>query len=76
MNPDDIPNDELFQLEWKIAQRADALSRQAGGDPKRALAHWQQAEHEVWDALSGGSAPVTNTQIQVAVPAELAACAL
>jgi hypothetical protein len=43
-----LPSDELFQLEWKIAQRADELSRRLGVDPKHALEHWRQAEREIF----------------------------
>jgi hypothetical protein len=38
----------LFELEQAIAQRADALDRELGIDPLHALAHWRQAENEVW----------------------------
>ena len=45
-------NDELFEVERKIARRADALSRQFGSDPLRALDHWRMAEAEVWESLA------------------------
>ena len=47
-----IPDDELFQVERVIAQRADELSRERGFDPTRALDHWRQAENEVWERLN------------------------
>jgi hypothetical protein len=72
MNPDEIPEDELFQLEWKIAQRADALMRQAGGDPKSAMDHWNEAEHEIWGAIA--SAPVRIDLCHVSASQNMVAC--
>ncbi len=43
-----LPTDELFLIEWKIAQRADELSRRLGVDPAQSLEHWRQAEREVF----------------------------
>lgn len=40
--------DTLFDLERKIARRADELVRLAGKDRNQALSHWLQAESEVW----------------------------
>lgn len=40
--------DELFEVELRIAQRADELVRLHGTDPVHALEHWRQAEREVW----------------------------
>ena len=55
-----LPTDELFQLERKIAQRADELSRCLGVDREHALEHWRQAEREIlgvvdepWRTASG-----------------------
>lgn len=45
-------NDELFNLERRIARRADELSHQFGYNPHRALEHWRQAETEIWEGLS------------------------
>ena len=42
------PTDELFELELRIAQRADELVRRNGTDPFHALEQWRQAEREVW----------------------------
>lgn len=47
MNPPQ-PADELFELELRIAQRADELVRLFGLNPQRALDQWRQAEQEVW----------------------------
>ena len=49
-----LPHDELFQLEQRIARRADELDRELGIDFTRALEHWRQAEREIWsDILEG-----------------------
>jgi hypothetical protein len=42
------PTDELFQVERRIARRADELVRERGVDPAHSLAPWRQAEREVW----------------------------
>lgn len=47
-NTAELPTDPLFQLERRIAQRADELSRRLGLDRGHALDHWRQAEREVW----------------------------
>lgn len=52
MNPLSLPTDDLFQLERRIARRADALSRRFGVDRGHDLQHWRQAEREVWSALA------------------------
>ena len=39
--------DDLFQIEIKVAQRADQLSEEAGGGRDRDREHWLQAEREV-----------------------------
>jgi hypothetical protein len=49
MTPRESFDDELFQLERRIARRADELSRQLGVDRGQALEHWRQAEREVWE---------------------------
>ena len=46
-----LPTDDLFQVERKIAQRADELARRLGVDRGHALDHWRQAEQEVWGEL-------------------------
>jgi hypothetical protein len=42
-----LPQDNLFDIQMKVARRADVLARQShqnnGGD----MAHWLQAEREV-----------------------------
>jgi hypothetical protein len=43
-------DDELVRLELRIAQRADELSRYHGSSREKDVAHWIQAEHEMWDA--------------------------
>ena len=48
MKPPPLPTDELFQIERKIAQRADELSRSLGVDREHALEHWRQAEREIF----------------------------
>ena len=48
MKASTLLTDELFQLERRIAQRADELSRRLGVDPTQALEHWRQAEREVF----------------------------
>jgi len=41
------PDDDLLNLEMKIAQRADRLWQDAGRVSGNDLAHWLQAEQEV-----------------------------
>lgn len=43
-----LPTDELFEVERRIARRADELTRRFGSDPVHALEYWRQAEREVW----------------------------
>ena len=52
MNTPMKPVDELFEVERRIAQRADELTRRYGFDPAHALEHWRQAEQEVWQSPS------------------------
>lgn len=68
MNAFDLPNDPLFQLERRIAQRADQLARLMGVDRGHALEPWRQAEREIWrdvptlrviDRPAGGRDPRT-----------------
>jgi hypothetical protein len=42
------PRDPLFELERKIARRADEISRQLR-DSGRSIEPWCQAEREIWD---------------------------
>lgn len=53
MNTPSLPTDELFQLEHRIAQRADELARESNLEEGYALTHWQRAEAEVWSDESG-----------------------
>ncbi|HVU35021.1 MAG TPA: hypothetical protein VHE61_16425 [Opitutaceae bacterium] len=48
MNTPTLPTDELFEMELRIAQRADELVREFGTDPEHALEPWRQAEREYW----------------------------
>jgi hypothetical protein len=50
MDTPNLPTDELFQVELRIAQRADELARNLGSDREHALEHWRRAEREVWQA--------------------------
>jgi hypothetical protein len=49
MKTPSLPQDELFQIERRIAQRADELSRTLGTDRLHALDNWRRAESEVWE---------------------------
>lgn len=54
MNALITPTDELFELELRIARRADQLARLSESDPQSAMEYWHQAEQEVWfDSLAG-----------------------
>jgi hypothetical protein len=48
MNTPTEPADKLFEVELRIAQRADELVRLFGIDPTQALNQWRRAEQEVW----------------------------
>ena len=48
MNTPIESSDKLFELELRIAQRADQLVRLFGTDPTQALKQWREAEREVW----------------------------
>jgi hypothetical protein len=48
MNTPTEPSEKLFELELRIAQRADQLVRLFGVDPTQALKQWRDAEREVW----------------------------
>jgi hypothetical protein len=41
-----MPEDELFQFELRVAQRADQLAAKLGTGPERDRECWQQAERE------------------------------
>ena len=59
MNTPKQPADELFELELRIAQRADELVRLFGPDPLHALNQWRKAEREVWqDRMAATAAPL------------------
>ena len=48
MNTPELTHDPLFELERRIAQRADELSRTGRKNHEYALECWLQAEREVW----------------------------
>ena len=58
MNTPRILEDVLFEVERRIARRADELDRQFGVDPGHALEHWRQAEQEIWEHADGDVAQV------------------
>ena len=47
MNPIDPATDPLFDIELKVARRADELSRGRAGKTKDAFELWCEAEREV-----------------------------
>jgi hypothetical protein len=49
-NSPTLPQDDLFEMERRIARRADELTRQFGTHPLSALDHWRRAEEEVWNS--------------------------
>lgn len=55
MKTPQLPTDDLFQLERRIARRADELARDFGLDRGHSLEHWRQAEREVWQQLPFGA---------------------
>ena len=48
-NQPSLEDDDLFQMERRIARRADELARTVGTNPNNTLEHWQRAESEYWD---------------------------
>jgi Protein of unknown function (DUF2934) len=44
--------DDLLQLELRVAQRADKLSQENGSVRGRDLQHWLQAEREIFDCCA------------------------
>ena len=48
-NNPSLEDDDLFQMERRIARRADELARTVGTNPHSTLEHWQRAESELWD---------------------------
>jgi len=42
----------LFELQLRVAQRADELSRLLGNRPGHSFELWRQAESETWSQLS------------------------
>jgi hypothetical protein len=48
-NNPSLQNDDLFQMERRIARRADELAQTLGTNPLSALDHWRRAESEFWD---------------------------
>ena len=47
---DSFLDDPLFQLQIRVARRADELAMQAGSGREMDLRSWQQAEREVLEA--------------------------
>jgi hypothetical protein len=45
--------DELLQLELKVAQRADQLSQESGSVRGQDLQHWLRAEQEIFEGCLG-----------------------
>lgn len=43
-----LPSDVLFEIERRIARRADEIARACGIDPTQSLGPWREAEREVW----------------------------
>ena len=62
MKSAELSQDPLFELERRIARRADQLSRQLGFNRCQALEHWRQAEREVLQEYTADD--------EVAVPAD------
>ena len=62
---DVLPDDALFRIERRIAQRADELSQERGPDRQHNLDHWLQAEREVWATVDvvSESAPRRNLAV-------------
>jgi len=52
MNAKISSSDPLFQIERRIARRADELARRCGVNPTDTLAPWRRAEREVWKTLA------------------------
>ncbi len=48
-----VSSDALFDVECRIARRADELARLSGNDRNQALKHWLEAEREVWQEIAG-----------------------
>lgn len=49
-----LPAEEaLFEVECRIARRADELIRQPGVEASPALECWLQAEREIWHDVPG-----------------------
>jgi hypothetical protein len=48
-------HEDLFEIELRVARRADELARDRGSDRQRDVAHWSEAEREVWATQAGVS---------------------
>jgi hypothetical protein len=53
-----VPDDDLLNLEIHIARLADALAKGAASDRKTDLAHWLQAERQVFGCSDGAALSV------------------
>lgn len=47
-------NDPLFQLQLRVARRADELARQAGSSRESDRRSWDEAEREILEARFAG----------------------
>lgn len=52
MNTSGFPADELFNLELRIARRADEIARRLEKGPSHPLEPWKQAENEIWSTTA------------------------
>jgi hypothetical protein len=69
MNPEKLdvwPDDPLFRIERKIAQRADELSKSPGLERADARDLWQRAEREVWESADVIPASAVADEVTVA----------
>jgi hypothetical protein len=69
MNPEKLdvwPDDPLFRIERRIAQRADELSKSVGLQQAHARDLWQQAEREVWESANVIPASAVADEVTVA----------
>jgi hypothetical protein len=46
-------HEDLFEIELRVARRADELARTRGSDRQKDVAHWSEAEREIWETQAG-----------------------
>jgi ribosomal protein L9 len=46
-------HEDLFEIELRVARRADELARTHGSDRQKDVAHWSEAEREIWGTQAG-----------------------